>query len=149
MMRIVGVVVFGVCTILVVQQGVAAVSGLFRAGTMNVEVSAGDLLEECGYDRFEVQLRGKPTAGCGELLRESLRAAGTRGNLAALVNGHSRGRVCVGELLEFSDEELAGTYSRWAKREHYEIRRTLPAEMLINMALMDKYTCRSGKIRRG
>ena len=32
MMRIVSAVVFGVCTILLVQQGVAAVSGLFRAG---------------------------------------------------------------------------------------------------------------------
>ena len=102
-----------------------------------------------GYDRFKVQLRGKPTAGCRELLRESLRASGTRGNLAALVNGHSRSRVCVGGLLELSEEELAGMYARWAKREHYEIRGTLPAEMLINLVLMDKYTCRTGNIRPG
>ena len=148
-MKIVGAVAIGVSALVLVQQGVAEVSGLFRAGTMKVQVTAADLLESCGYGRFEVELRRGPSAGCGDLIRESVRAAGTRGIIAVLVDGHSRGRVCVGGLLELSDTELAATYAQWAKREQYAVRRTLPAEMLINLALMDEYLCRSGNRRRG
>ena len=84
-----------------------------------------------------VELRRKPSAGCGDLIRESVRVAGTRGTIAALVDRHSRGRVCAGGGLEVSDAELAATYAQCAKREPYPVRRALPAEMLIDLSLMD------------
>ena len=149
MARIVGVGVVVLCALVLAHQGAAAVWDLFRAGTMDVQVSGADLLERCGYDRFEAERRGEPDEDCAPLIRESLRAAGTRGTVKALIDGHSRGRVCVGGLLELSDDELARTYAGWAKRHRYVERDILPAEMLINLVLMDQYLCRTRDRRHG
>ena len=61
-----------------------------------------------------------------------------RGGVKALVDGHSRARVCVGELLNRSDGERARTYAEWVKRKRYVELDALPAEMVINLVLMDK-----------
>ena len=149
MVRVVCTAVVGVCAILVVQQGASAVWDLYRAGTMNVGVSGADLREQCGYGRFEGEWRGGPEEGCARLIRVFVRAAGTRGGVKALVDGHSRGRVCVGELLDRSDAELARTYAEWVKRMRYVELDALPAELAINLVLMDKYQCDREGARHG
>ena len=149
MVKIVCAAIVGVCAILVVQQGASAFWNLYRAGTMDVEVSGADLREQCGYDRFEGEWRGEPDEGCAKLIREFLRAAGTRGGVKALVDGHSRGRVCVGELLDRSDADLASTYGEWVQRKRYVELDAIPAELVVNLVLMDKYQCIGGVDRHG
>ena len=149
MARIAAAVVVGACVILMLQQGAAAVWSLMRAGTINVEVSGADLRERCGFDRFDGTRLGEPNEGCADLIREILRAAGTQGVVKAVFDGHSRGRVCVGKLLELSDGDLAGAYGQWVKRKRYLELDALPAELAINLVLMDKYQCRGGGARHG
>ena len=149
MVKIVCAVVLGVCVILVIQQGASVLRDLYRAGTMNVEVSGADLREQCGYGRFEGELRGEPDEGCAKLIREFLRTAGTRGAVEALADGHSRVRVCVGELLDQSDAELARTYAEWVKRKRHVELDALPAEFVIHLVLIDKYKCDGGVARHG
>jgi len=149
MARIVAAVVLGVSVLFLVGQGGAAVRDLMRAGTMNVEVTGADLRERCGYDRFDGEWRGKPNERCPELIREILRAAGTRGGVKAMVDGHSRGRVCVGGLLDLSDGELARAYGGWVERQRYAELNAVPAELVINLVLMNKYQCRGGGARHG
>ena len=147
MFKVVAYGAIGVVMLAVAYEGFAAVVGFHRAGAPNLSVTAADLLEECGYDRFEAEPRGAPGIGCAELIRESLRAANTRHNLEAVANGHGRGRVCVADLLKLSDGELADTYAGWASRAEDAVRDIWPAEVLINLVLINQYNCQSRSSR--
>ena len=68
------------CAILVVQQGVSAVWDLYRAGTMNVEVSGADLREQCGYGRL------RRNGGANQ-------RKGVRDSFACSFGGRGRGAV--------------------------------------------------------
>ena len=144
MFKIVSYGVIGVVMLALVYEGVTAVAGFYRAGAPNLSVTAADLLEECGYDRFEGVLRGAPGVGCADLIRESLRAANTRHNLEAVANGHGRGRVCVADLLKLSDGALADTYAGWVRRTEDAVRDIWSAEILINLVVINEHNCQSG-----
>ena len=105
-------VAMGVCAALLLWDGLRDGAHVLKAATtMELETSAAELLEECGYDPDRVRARGEPSDGCVAFLREHIRLASTRGNIAALVNGNGSGQICVAELLDLSDDELVRVYA--------------------------------------
>ena len=101
-----------------------------------------DLLNDCGYDLEDFEVRRKPSGACVAFIRERLHLANTRGILTELINDNGYGRFCVGELLELSDDELPRLFAGWASRERHGLFAQL-ADLLIISALQAEYLCPS------
>ena len=121
--------------------GVQAVAHVFKAATgVNVHQSAGDLLEDCGYDSRSFKAYREPLEGCAGDIREHIRIVNTRHNLVAVQDSRPSRTLCVAGLLELPDEEIGAVYAGWAKRDRLMVR-SLPAELLISAVLQRKYRC--------
>ena len=89
---------------------------LFKAGTaeMGLQISAGDLLGDCGYDLDNFERRRDPSGACVSFIRERLELAKTQGTIVAVQDKNRYGALCIEELLELSDDEVVRLYAGWA-----------------------------------
>ena len=115
---------------------------LFKAGTaeMDLQISAGDLLGDCGYDLDNFERRRDPSGACVPVIRERLELAKTQGIIVAVQDKNRYGALCIEELLELSDDEVVRLYAGWASRER-DLLFTLHADLLMTTVLHAKYRC--------
>ena len=120
---------------------VSFVADFHGAATVDMNTTTAMLSRECGL-HWDGSPAGKPhSVTCPATIRKFVRESGLRINIGAEVANFSRGRVCVGGLLEMSDDELVAVYSRWASREEYDFAVRLSAEVMINSVLEKHFRC--------
>ena len=107
---------------------------------VDLQVSAADLLSDCGYDLDEFEVQREPSSACAAFIRESMRLAIAQGNLAAGWSQNGYGRLCMKDPQYLSDHELARLYVDWAWRDRQRLLST-PADLVIVLALDAEYRC--------
>ena len=115
---------------------------LFKAVAKPVDFdrSVAEQVDDCGYDMDEFTRRREPSAGCVAYIRDRIRAENRLRNVATVASGNGWARICVAELLELPDEELARAFAGWASRERHMLL-TKPADLLIQTVLHKQYRC--------
>lgn len=125
-----------------IPDGVRAGTNMIKAATMSIDVkiSAANLLGDCGYDLDEFKKRREPSAACVPFIRKRLHLANMGGKFVGWANEDGYGMLCLEELLELPDDELVRTYAGWASRER-DMLFMQPADLLMITALHVKYRC--------